>query len=138
MTACDFLMVDTIVPRPIYVLLFYRVLKPDGYASPGCPRIRSCVDGAGGKGTLCPRSKRDRPLELLIRDNDGNLTSAFDTLFNAEALPVSHPPVSVIREYTIDAQKPARLNKGLHRRYGQCELPSLGRPMENPTIYEAL
>ena len=36
---------------------------------------------------------RDRPLEFLIRDNDGKFTRAFDTVFNAEGIRVIRTPV---------------------------------------------
>jgi hypothetical protein len=36
---------------------------------------------------------RERPLEFLIRDNDGNFTRAFDTVFSAKGVHVIHTPV---------------------------------------------
>ena len=37
--------------------------------------------------------ERDRPLEFLVRDNDGKFTRAFDTVFNTEGIRVIHTPV---------------------------------------------
>jgi putative transposase len=37
--------------------------------------------------------ERDRPLEFLVRDNDGKFTSAFDTVFNTESIRVIHTPI---------------------------------------------
>jgi hypothetical protein len=36
--------------------------------------------------------ERDRPLEFLIRDNDGKFTSAFAAVFNTEGIRVIHTP----------------------------------------------
>jgi putative transposase len=37
--------------------------------------------------------ERDRPLEFLVRDNDGKFTRAFDTVFNSEGIRVIRTPV---------------------------------------------
>jgi putative transposase len=37
--------------------------------------------------------ERDRPLEFLIRDNDGKFTRAFDTVFDTAGIRVVHTPV---------------------------------------------
>jgi transposase InsO family protein len=37
--------------------------------------------------------ERTRPLKLLIRDDDGKFTSAFDSVFNSEGIRVIHTPV---------------------------------------------
>jgi putative transposase len=37
--------------------------------------------------------ERERPLEFLVRDNDGKFTSAFDAVFNTEGIRVIHTPV---------------------------------------------
>jgi hypothetical protein len=36
---------------------------------------------------------RDAPLQLLVRDNDGKFTSAFDTVFNTEDIKVIRTPI---------------------------------------------
>ena len=36
---------------------------------------------------------RDTPLELLVRDNDGKFTNAFDTVFNTEGIKVIRTPI---------------------------------------------
>jgi transposase InsO family protein len=38
-------------------------------------------------------AERDRPLEFLIRDNDGKFTRAFDSVFNSEGIRVIRAPV---------------------------------------------
>jgi transposase InsO family protein len=42
---------------------------------------------------VCSLRERERPLEFLIRDNDGKFTRAFDTVFNAEGVRVIRTPV---------------------------------------------
>jgi transposase InsO family protein len=37
--------------------------------------------------------ERERPLEFLIRDNDGKFTCVFDAVFNAEGIRVIRTPV---------------------------------------------
>src|ERR1019366_5857162 len=37
--------------------------------------------------------ERDRPLEFLVRDNDGQFTRGFDTVFNTEGIRVIRTPV---------------------------------------------
>jgi hypothetical protein len=41
--------------------------------------------------------ERDRPLEFLVRDNDGKFTRAFDTVFNSEGIRVIHTPARAPR-----------------------------------------
>jgi putative transposase len=39
------------------------------------------------------RPEHKRPLEFLVRDNDGKFTRVFDTVFNSEGIRVIHTPV---------------------------------------------
>jgi len=49
------------------------------------------MDSAAGEEP--PVLAPDRPLEFLVRDNDGKFTRAFDTVFNTEGIRVIHTPV---------------------------------------------
>lgn len=37
--------------------------------------------------------ERERPLKFLVRDNDGEFTSAFDAIFSSEGVRVIHTPI---------------------------------------------
>jgi transposase InsO family protein len=48
-----------------------------------------------------PLPERDRPLEFLVRDNDGKFTRAFDTVFNAEGIRVIRTRVRAPRANAV-------------------------------------
>ena len=91
--ACDFFTVDTIALRRIYVLFFIELStrrvhlaglseNPDGAWTAQQARnfVFSLPDG-------------ERPIEFLVRDNDGKFTRPFDTVFSSEGIRVIHTPV---------------------------------------------
>jgi hypothetical protein len=93
MIACDSFTVDTVRLRRIYVLFFIELStrrvhlaglteNPDGAWT--AQQARNFVFSLPG---------RDRPLEFLVRDNDGRFTRAFDTVFNSEGIRVIRTPV---------------------------------------------
>jgi transposase InsO family protein len=91
--ACDFFTVDTITLRRIYVLFFIEL-------STRCVHLAGLTENPHGAWTtqqarsfVCSLPERERPLEFLIRDNDGKFTRAFDTVFNAEGVRVIRTPV---------------------------------------------
>jgi len=84
MIACDFFTVDMITLRRIYVLFFIELATR-------CVHLAGMTENPDGAWTaqqarnlVFSLPERDRPLEFLIRDNDGKFTRAFDTVFNAE------------------------------------------------------
>ena len=93
MIACDFFKVDTITRRRIYVLFFIEL-------SSRRVHLAGLTESPGGAWTaqqarnlLFSLPVRDRPLEFLVRDNDGKFTRAFDTVFNTEGIRVIRTPV---------------------------------------------
>jgi putative transposase len=93
MIACDFFTVDTINLRRIYVLFFIELSTRRVHLA----GMTEDPDGAWttqqARNLAFSLSERDRPLEFLVRDNDGKFTSAFDTVFNTEGIRVIHTPV---------------------------------------------
>ena len=93
MAACDFFTVDTITRRRIYVLFFIEL-------SSRRVHLAGLTENPGGTWTaqqarnlLFSLPERDRPLEFLVRDNDGQFTRGFDTVFNTEGIRVIRTPV---------------------------------------------
>jgi len=93
MIACDFFTVDTIMLRRIYVLFFIELSTRRVHLA----GLTENPDGAWttqqARNLLFSLPERDRPLEFLVRDNDGKFTRAFDTVFNSEGIRVIHTPV---------------------------------------------
>jgi hypothetical protein len=93
MIACDFFTFDTIWLRRIYVLLFIELSTRRVHLA----GMRESPDGPWttrqARNVLFSLPERDRPLEFLIRDNDGKFTRAFDTVFNTEGIRVIQTPV---------------------------------------------
>jgi putative transposase len=93
MIACDFFTVDTISLRRIYVLFFIELSTRRVHLA----GVTESPDGAWtaqqARNLVFSLPVRDRPLEFLVRDNDGKFTCAFDTVFNAEGIRVIRTPV---------------------------------------------
>jgi putative transposase len=93
MIACDFFTVDTITLRRIYVLFFIELSTRRVHLV----RMTEHPDGAWtaqqARNFVFSLGERDRPLEFLVRDNDGKFTRAFDTVFNTEGIRVIRTPV---------------------------------------------
>jgi putative transposase len=85
MIACDFFTVDTITLRRIYVLFFIELSNRRVHLAG--------MTAQQARNFLFSLPERDRPLEFLVRDNDGKFTSAFDTVFNTEGIRVIQTPV---------------------------------------------
>jgi transposase InsO family protein len=91
--ACDFFTVDTIALRRIYVLFFIELSTRRVHLA----GLTENPDGAWttqqARNFVFSLPERERPLEFLIRDNDGKFTRAFDTVFSAEGVRVIRTPV---------------------------------------------
>jgi transposase InsO family protein len=91
MLACDFFTVDTITLRRIYVLFFIELSTRRVHLAGLTENPDRAWTAQQARNFSLP--ERERPLEFLIRDNDGKFTNAFDTVFDAEGIRAIHTPV---------------------------------------------
>ncbi len=91
--ACDFLTVDTVLLRRLYVLVFIRI---------GSRRIEyvACTTNPDGawmlqqaRNLLMSLDERDRRPRFLIHDRDTKFSRAFDALLDSEGIRVIRTPV---------------------------------------------
>jgi hypothetical protein len=93
MIACDFFTVDTISLRRIYVLFFIELSTRRVHLAGMSENPDGAWTAQQARSLAFSLPERERPLEFLVRDNDGKFTSAFDTVFNTEGIRVIHTPV---------------------------------------------
>jgi putative transposase len=88
-----FFTVDTVTLRRIYVLFFIELSTRRVHLAGLTERPDGAWTAQQARNFVFSLPERDRPLEFLIRDNDGKFTSAFDTVFDTEGIRVIHTPV---------------------------------------------
>jgi transposase InsO family protein len=93
MVACDFFTVDTIALRRIYVLFFIELSTRRAHLAGMTENPDGAWTAQQARNLLFSVPVRDRPLEFLIRDNDGKFTRTFDAVFNTEGIRVIRTPV---------------------------------------------
>jgi putative transposase len=93
MIACDFFTVDTITLRRIYVLFFIELSTRRVHLAGLTENPDGAWTAQQARNFVFSLPERERPLEFLVRDNDGKFTRAFDTVFNAEGVHVIRSPV---------------------------------------------
>jgi putative transposase len=93
MIACDFFTVDTIGLRRMYVLFFIELSTRRVHLAGLTENPDGAWTAQQARNLVFSLPERDRPLEFLVRDNDGKFTSAFDTVFNSEGIRVIRTPV---------------------------------------------
>jgi putative transposase len=93
MIACDFFTVDTITLWRIYVLFFIELSTRRVHLAGMTEHPDGAWTAQQARNFVFSLGERDRPLEFLVRDNDGKFTRAFDTVFNAEGVHVIRSPV---------------------------------------------
>jgi putative transposase len=91
--ACDFLTVDTVLLRRLYVLVFIELATRKAYvagvtAHPAGPWTTQQARNIVGAFT----DERDRPIRFLIRDRDSKFTAAFDEVFQSEDIRILRSP----------------------------------------------
>jgi putative transposase len=93
MIACDFFTVDTIALRRIYVLFFIELSTRRVHFAGLTENPDGAWTAQQARNFVFSLSERDRPLEFLVRDNDGKFTRTFDTVFSSESIRVIRTPV---------------------------------------------
>jgi transposase InsO family protein len=88
MIACDFFTVETITLRRIYVLFFIELSTRRVHLAGMSENPDGAWTAQQARNFVFSLPVRDRPLEFLVRDNDGKFTSAFDAVFNTEGIRV--------------------------------------------------
>jgi len=84
MIACDFFTVDTISLRRIYVLFFIEISTRRVHLAGMTENPHGAWTAQQARNFVFSLPERSRPMEFLIRDNDGKFTRVFDTVFNTE------------------------------------------------------
>jgi transposase InsO family protein len=91
--ACDFLTVDTVLLRRLYVLVFMCI----GSRRIECVACTSSPDGAWmvqqARNLLMNLDDRDQRPRFLIHDRDAKFSRAFDAVFHSEGMRVIRTPV---------------------------------------------
>jgi putative transposase len=93
MIACDFFAVDTIHLRRIYVLFLIELSTRRVHLAGMTENPDGAWTAQQARNFVFSLPDRDRPLEFLVRDNDGKFTSAFDNVFKTGGIRVIHTPV---------------------------------------------
>src|ERR1039458_7987549 len=101
MIACDFFTVDTITLRRIYVLFFIELSTRRVHLAGMTEHPDGAWTAQQARNFVFSLGERDRPLEFLVRDNDGKFTRAFDTVFNAEGIRVIRTRVRAPRANAV-------------------------------------
>jgi putative transposase len=93
MIACDFFTIDTISLRRIYVLFFIEISTRRVHLAGMTQNPDGAWTAQQARNFVFSLPDRERPLEFLVRDNDGKFTRSFDTVFNTEGVRVIRTPV---------------------------------------------
>jgi putative transposase len=93
MVTCDFLTVDTVAMRRLYVLFFIELGSRRVHLA-GCTENPSGIWVAQQARNLeWSLTERPSPLRFLIHDRDSKLTGAFDEVFRSEGFSIIRTPV---------------------------------------------
>jgi putative transposase len=101
MIACDFFTVDTVALRRIYVLFFIELSTRRAHLAGLTENPDGTWTAQQARNFVFSLPERERPLEFLVRDNDGKFTRAFDTVFRSELIRVIHTPVRAPRANAV-------------------------------------
>jgi putative transposase len=92
--ACDFFIIETIVPRTFYVLFFIEIATRKLYVTPSTrnPDAAFVTQQADNR-VAFDLDEGDEPVRFLIRDRDSKYTCSFDEVFRSEGAEVILTPV---------------------------------------------
>jgi putative transposase len=93
MIACDFFTVDTVALRRTYVLFFIELSTRRVHLAGLSENPDGAWTAQQARNFVFSLPEGERPLEFLVRDNDGKFMRPFDTVFNAEGIQVIRTPV---------------------------------------------
>jgi putative transposase len=91
--ACDFLTVDTVWLRRLYVLFFIELANRRVHfgGATANPHERWVTQQA--RNLVMTLAERERPVRFLVRDRDSKFTRGFDEVFRSEGVRVIRTPV---------------------------------------------
>ena len=93
--ACDFLTVDTVWLRRLYVLFFIELASRRVYFGgvTANPNERWVTQQA--RNLVMTLAGQEQPVRFLVRDRDSKFTRSFDEVFRSEGIRVIRTPVRV-------------------------------------------
>jgi putative transposase len=88
-------------PHRIYVLFFIEISTRRVHLAGMTENPHGAWTAQQARNFVFSLPERSRPMEFLIRDNDGKFTRVFDTVFNTEGIRVVHTPVRAPRANAV-------------------------------------
>jgi putative transposase len=133
--ACDFLTVDTVLLRRLYVLVFIELATRRAYVAGVTANPTGAWTTQQARNIIeAFTDERDAPIRFLIRDRDSKFTAAFDEVFQSEDIRIVRSPprapkanaiaerlVGTLRRECLDRQptpprtRPAGVRRALQR-----------------------
>lgn len=101
MIACDFFTVDTISLRRIYVLFFIEISTRRVHLAGTTENPDGAWVARQARNLTWDLQERERPVRILLRDNDAKFGRAFDDVFRAEDIEVIRSPVEAPKANAI-------------------------------------
>jgi putative transposase len=90
--ACDFLTVDTVWLRRLYVLFFIELGSRQVWLAGCTHNPNGTWTAQQARNLVIDKSGRERPARFLIRDRDAKFSAAFDEVFRTEGITVIRTP----------------------------------------------
>jgi putative transposase len=92
--ACDFLTVDTVLLRRLYVLVFIHLATRKALvAGVTANPTGACTTQRARNSIEALTNDRDAPIRFVVRDRDTKFTTSFDDVFKSEGIHIVRTPV---------------------------------------------